>query len=48
MEKKIEKATGGEADVDITDDGMKITGETKEGDYALTAGDETEIRPGTK
>ena len=43
LEKKIEQATGGEADVDISDDGLKITGETKEGKYAITAGEETEI-----
>jgi len=43
VEKKIEEATGGEADVDFSDDGMKITGETKEGEYAITAGEETEI-----
>ncbi len=43
VEKKIEEATGGEADVDFSDGGMKITGETKEGEYAITAGEETEI-----
>lgn len=43
MEKKIEQATGGDADVDISDEGMKITGKTEEGEYAITSGDETEI-----
>jgi hypothetical protein len=43
VEKKIEQATGGDADVEMSDDGMKITGKTEEGDYALTTGEETEI-----
>lgn len=43
VEKKIEQATGGDADVDLSDDGMKITGKTEEGEYAITSGEETEI-----
>jgi len=43
MEKKIEQATGGDVDVDLSDDGMKITGKTEEGEYAITSGEETEI-----
>ena len=43
MEKKIEQATGGDAEVDLSDDGMKITGKTEEGEYAITSGEETEI-----
>jgi len=43
IEKKIEGATGGEAEVDISKGGMKVTGETEEGEYSVTAGEETEI-----
>jgi hypothetical protein len=43
MEKGIEKATGADADVDISEDGMKVTGKTEEGEFALTSGEETEI-----
>ena len=32
-----------DADIEISDDGMKITGKTEEGEYALTSGEETEI-----
>jgi hypothetical protein len=43
MEKKIEKATGAKADVDLSNKGMKITGETEGGKYTVTTGEETEI-----
>jgi len=43
MEKKIEQATGGDAEVDLSDDGMKVTGKTEEGEYSITSGEETEI-----
>lgn len=43
IEKKIEKTTGAEADVDLSKKGMKITGETEDGKYTLTTGGETEI-----
>lgn len=43
IEKKIEAATGGEVEVDLSKGGMKITGETEEGEYSVTAGEETEI-----
>jgi hypothetical protein len=43
IEKKIEKATGGEAEVDISKKGMEVKGETEEGEYKLEAGEETEI-----
>ncbi|MFH1312527.1 MAG: hypothetical protein ABIJ00_04800 [Candidatus Eisenbacteria bacterium] len=43
MEKKIKEATGSDADVDLSKEGVKITGETEEGEFALTTGEETEI-----
>jgi hypothetical protein len=43
IEKKIEEATGAKADVDLSKEGMKITGETKGGKYTVTTGGETEI-----
>lgn len=43
IEKKIEKATGAKADVDLSKKGMKITGETEGGKYTVTTGEETEI-----
>ena len=43
MEKKIEEATGSDADVDISKDGMKVKGKTDEGEFALTSGEDTEI-----
>jgi hypothetical protein len=43
IEKKIEKATGAEADVDLSKKGIKITGETDGGKYTVTTGEETEI-----
>jgi hypothetical protein len=43
IEKNIKKETGSEAEVDLLKNGMKITGETKDGKYTLTTGEETEI-----
>jgi hypothetical protein len=43
MEKKIEDATGGKADVDMSDKGMKVSGETEEGKYEMTGGDAAKI-----
>jgi hypothetical protein len=43
IEKKIEKATGAKADVDLSKKEMKITGETEGGKYTVTTGKETEI-----
>jgi len=42
-EEKIEKATGTKADVDLSNKKMKITGDTENGRYTITAGEETEI-----
>jgi hypothetical protein len=43
VEKQIEEATGGDADVDLSKKGMRITGETEGGEYSITTGEETEI-----
>lgn len=43
MEKKIEEATGGEADVNLSEDGMKVTGETENGKFAFSTGESIEI-----
>ncbi|MCP4622342.1 MAG: hypothetical protein GY850_02310 [bacterium] len=43
MEKKIEAATGGEAEVDLSEQGVKITGETEQGKYAYSVGEAIEI-----
>lgn len=43
LEEEIEKATGKDAEVDISKEGMKIEGETEEGKYEMTAGDEAKI-----
>ena len=43
LEKQIEKETGSGAKVDLTDQGMKITGKTEDGDFTMSAGDETRI-----
>ena len=42
-EKQIEKATGGDADVDISKKGMKVTGKTEEGEFTMSSGDKTEV-----
>ena len=43
VEEQIEQATGAEADVDISNEGMRIRGETEGGEYTVTTGEETEI-----
>ena len=43
VEKSIEQATGANADVDLTDNGMKISGKTEEGDFSLTSGEGIEV-----
>jgi hypothetical protein len=43
MEKSIEDATGSDADVDISNEQLKITGKTDEGAFALSSGEGTEI-----
>jgi hypothetical protein len=43
VEKQIEKATGADADVDFSKDGMKVTGKTEEGKFTITTGEKTEI-----
>ncbi|MDY6973597.1 MAG: hypothetical protein SV775_14920 [Thermodesulfobacteriota bacterium] len=43
MEKEIEEATGTAADVNLSKNGMRITGETEEGKYTVAAGEETAI-----
>jgi len=43
VEKKIEAATGGEAEVDLSEDAMEIEGKTEEGEYAMSVGEKTEI-----
>ena len=43
VEKQIEKATGADADVDLSKKGMKIAGKTEGGKYTVTTGDKTEI-----
>jgi len=43
IEKKIEAATGADAEVDISKKQVKVTGETEEGEYALTSGEDVEI-----
>ncbi|MBW1850765.1 MAG: hypothetical protein JRJ15_04925 [Deltaproteobacteria bacterium] len=43
MEKKIEEATGGEAEVNLSENGMKVTGETENGKFAFSTGESIEI-----
>jgi hypothetical protein len=43
MEQKIEEATGADAEVDLSKKGMKVTGETEDGKYTVSAGESTEI-----
>jgi hypothetical protein len=43
VEKQIEKATGGDAKVDISKKGMKIEGETAEGKYSVSTGESVKI-----
>jgi hypothetical protein len=43
MEEKIEEATGADAEVDMSDKGMKVKGQTEGGEFSLTSGEEIEI-----
>lgn len=43
IERSVEKATGEDADVDLSDEGMKITGKTEEGAFSLSSGEGVEI-----
>jgi ABC-type uncharacterized transport system auxiliary subunit len=43
MEKKIEKATGADADVDLSEKSVKVAGKTDEGEFEFEAGEEMEI-----
>ena len=43
VERKIEAATGGEAEVDLSEGSVEITGESEEGEYSMTAGEAAEI-----
>ena len=43
VEKKIEAATGGDAEVDLSKKGMKVTGETAQGKYSLSTGESVQI-----
>jgi len=42
-EKRIEAATGGEAEVDVSEGSMEVKGRTDEGEYSMRAGEKTEI-----
>jgi hypothetical protein len=46
MEEQIEKETGAEADVELTDETMKVTGETEGDKYSITSGEGAEIPEG--
>ena len=43
VERRIEAETGGEAEVDLSEGTMEVKGETDEGEFAMTAGERTEI-----
>jgi hypothetical protein len=43
IEKQIERATGSDADVDISGDNYKITGKTEDGEFSLSSGEGVEI-----
>ncbi len=45
IERQIERATGSDADVDISDDSYKISGTTEDGEFSLSSGEGTEIPP---
>ena len=42
-ERRIEAATGGEAEVDLSEGQMEVEGKTEEGEYAMSVGEKTEI-----
>jgi outer membrane lipoprotein-sorting protein len=43
VERRIEAETGGEAEVDLSEGTMEVTGKTDEGEYSMSAGKKTEI-----
>jgi len=43
IEKKIEESTGSDAKVDLSDKGMKVSGETEKGNFSFTTGESVEI-----
>jgi len=43
IEKAVEKSTGADAEVDLSNKGMKISGKTEEGAFSLSTGEGTEI-----
>ena len=43
MEKRSKDATGGKTEVDLSEKGMKVTGETEKGKYAFSSGESIEI-----
>jgi len=43
IEKRIEEATGADAEVDLSKKGMKISGETESGEFTVSTGEGTEI-----
>ena len=43
IEKAVEKSTGSDAKVDLSDKGMQISGKTEEGAFSLSTGEGTEI-----
>lgn len=43
IEKRIEEATGADAEVDLSRKGMKISGETEGGEFTVSTGEGTEI-----
>jgi hypothetical protein len=43
VEKQIERETGSDADVDISGDNLKISGQTEEGAFTLSSGEEADI-----
>ena len=46
VEKQIEKATGGNAEVDLSKKGMEVTGETEKGNYKVSLGESTKVPEG--
>jgi hypothetical protein len=43
VEKQIEKETGSDAHVDVSEKGMTISGKTEEGEFTVSSGDEAKI-----
>jgi len=46
LETSIENSLGGESDVDISDEGMKVTSQDEDGTYTWQAGSEAEVPGG--